>query len=224
MSVKAYGGFRIRKTDFFKVVSDATVIANNSVNQKLDKHIVARAIALMNQCVTTPNAVDFDGFVEPIKLYRKNISVEDRVCARLIDTTRDMVLERSRKSNIDHFLAKVDFFTSDRKSDRYVYGYTNEGDYVGDCLFAFSKHTLVQEYGYWNNSDKPDEVSDREWRRRGKVWENVDMIQPHLVILVSSKDTIAYSESFFSQELFEADDLRKHSSFPSLIEKVEKHL
>lgn len=29
------------------------------------------------------------------------------------------------------------------------------------------------EYGYWNNTDKPDEVSDAEWDERAKVWKGV---------------------------------------------------
>ena len=29
------------------------------------------------------------------------------------------------------------------------------------------------EYGYWNNSDKPDHLSTKEWKRRGREWEEI---------------------------------------------------
>lgn len=29
----------------------------------------------------------------------------------------------------------------------------------------------VEHYGYWNNTDKPDNISQREWRRREKLWD-----------------------------------------------------
>lgn len=29
----------------------------------------------------------------------------------------------------------------------------------------------VEEYGYWNNTDKPDDVSDAAWRRRSDDWD-----------------------------------------------------
>jgi hypothetical protein len=31
----------------------------------------------------------------------------------------------------------------------------------------------AESYGYWNNTDAPDDVSAREWNRRGVVWDRV---------------------------------------------------
>lgn len=31
----------------------------------------------------------------------------------------------------------------------------------------------IEEYGYWNNSDQPDEISDAAWRTRGKRWDRI---------------------------------------------------
>lgn len=31
----------------------------------------------------------------------------------------------------------------------------------------------VEEYGYWNNTDEPDNVTRRQWQARGKTWEAV---------------------------------------------------
>jgi hypothetical protein len=35
----------------------------------------------------------------------------------------------------------------------------------------------VEEYGYWNNTDQPDGMSDLEWSRRSKAWDAV--LQPN---------------------------------------------
>lgn len=36
---------------------------------------------------------------------------------------------------------------------------------------AWCKHPGVQDYAYWNNTDKPDDISDEEWEARSNAWE-----------------------------------------------------
>lgn len=33
--------------------------------------------------------------------------------------------------------------------------------------------TGVEEYSYWNNTDRPKEISSRMWRARGRTWDRV---------------------------------------------------
>jgi hypothetical protein len=35
------------------------------------------------------------------------------------------------------------------------------------------KQPGVSEFGYWNNTDQPDEISDEEWEARGKIWDEI---------------------------------------------------
>ena len=35
----------------------------------------------------------------------------------------------------------------------------------------WEKLDKVEYYGYWNNTDKPDDIIDEEWDERGKEWE-----------------------------------------------------
>jgi len=37
----------------------------------------------------------------------------------------------------------------------------------------FNKLPNIKEYGYWNNTDKPDDISNKEWRDRKLAWETV---------------------------------------------------
>lgn len=36
----------------------------------------------------------------------------------------------------------------------------------------FRTHNLVEYYGYWNNTDPPDDMSDEAWDIRGKEWDS----------------------------------------------------
>lgn len=38
-------------------------------------------------------------------------------------------------------------------------------------LSVLKNQPYVKEYGYWNNTDKPDELSDSEWETRSKDWD-----------------------------------------------------
>ena len=64
------------------------------------------------------------------------------------------------------------------------------------CQKIFKKYT--QEYGYWNNCDKPDEISDEEWEQRRHDW---DIVLPGVGVpkengpvryLVDSKNIVKY--------------------------------
>jgi len=39
----------------------------------------------------------------------------------------------------------------------------------------------IEEYGYWNNTDQPDEVTDEEWKERGKLWEEACDMGPLII-------------------------------------------
>ncbi len=43
---------------------------------------------------------------------------------------------------------------------------------------CFTKHAKVEEYSWWNNCDKPDEVTDAEWDQREKDWQMVVDMPP----------------------------------------------
>lgn len=35
------------------------------------------------------------------------------------------------------------------------------------------RHPAIHEYGYWNNTDRPDRCSEREWDARRRVWDRL---------------------------------------------------
>lgn len=40
-----------------------------------------------------------------------------------------------------------------------------------EMLGILKKYFHIEEYGYWDNADKPDEISDDEWNKRKDDWE-----------------------------------------------------
>jgi hypothetical protein len=40
-----------------------------------------------------------------------------------------------------------------------------------DMINIFKSQKEVEEYGYWDNTDKPENISDHEWVKRRKDWE-----------------------------------------------------
>lgn len=53
-------------------------------------------------------------------------------------------------------------------SGSYFYGWP-WGTFIlsDEIVLAYKK---AEDYSYWNNTDRPEEVSQREWNRRSKLW------------------------------------------------------
>lgn len=47
--------------------------------------------------------------------------------------------------------------------------YTQNNEYINE----FEKISFVKEYNYWNNTDKPDDISSQEWEERNRIWDLV---------------------------------------------------
>jgi len=47
----------------------------------------------------------------------------------------------------------------------------------------------LEEFGYWNNTDKPEKLSNKEWDERGRIWNAIDTNwQRQLVCVISEYD------------------------------------
>lgn len=42
----------------------------------------------------------------------------------------------------------------------------------------FEALSFVKRYGYWDNTDRPDYVTEVEWNERGKIWDRAIGIEP----------------------------------------------
>lgn len=86
-------------------------------------------------------------------------------------------LQRFKKEESEFFknklLCKVHLFepvigANSEKAPAYVIN-NNEPEYLNNLL----KLPYIKEYGYWNNTDKPDELTEEEWDERRSDWNEV---------------------------------------------------
>lgn len=50
------------------------------------------------------------------------------------------------------------------------------GERLGDAMRdSLKSKGVVEEYGYWNNTDAPDDVSETDWEERELAWSKLDV-------------------------------------------------
>ena len=68
---------------------------------------------------------------------------------------------------------------------------------------VFSEHPNVEYYGYWNNSEGPDDVSEADWEKRKEDWDFLEGPVCDNGFIISASDFIHYDFSVdtFSKEM-----------------------
>lgn len=49
----------------------------------------------------------------------------------------------------------------------------------GDQMNQLLKFNSIKEYGYWNSTDKPNNIIDKEWAERELIWDSVTRIDQY---------------------------------------------
>jgi hypothetical protein len=97
---------------------------------------------------------------------------------------------------------------------RWIYALPYGGYYTFETFEPNGKN--IEEYSYWNNSDKPDEISTRSWNTRAKNWdlalESPDKIRlKHEVFNI--QDIFSYNIQDFIISIVGEEDYFKVSNF-----------
>lgn len=88
--------------------------------------------------------------------------------AKMIVDERSYKIERTQIRDMDYdFDCKITFVSIVDKILTMIF---TEQKALQDVFESFSN---VHRYGYWNNSDRPDDVSEEEWDQRAKDWDIV---------------------------------------------------
>lgn len=56
------------------------------------------------------------------------------------------------------------------KSDVYLYPFYRE---LNDLNILMEKIPELEDFGYWDNTDKPEEISESHWKKREKIWNTI---------------------------------------------------
>jgi hypothetical protein len=46
--------------------------------------------------------------------------------------------------------------------------------------------SLIEDFSYWNNADKPEDLTEKEWACREKVWEDLNLEDPDTMFLTAA--------------------------------------
>lgn len=91
---------------------------------------------------------------------------------------------------------------------------TKEGDIYGYYFTGINEYDklldpFVDEYMYYDNTDRPEELTDEEWDERGKKWD--EMVPDR------------FSDTGFKYQIVSADDLDR-GQIQGLIKEVMAYL
>ena len=75
--------------------------------------------------------------------------------------------EGSRSPELDK---DIGFYMKEYKGDLYLYLFYEDSDIKNKLL---DKLKGIEDFGYWNNTDKPEEISDSHWEKRKKIWNEL---------------------------------------------------
>jgi hypothetical protein len=205
MSYKVYDGFKFGTTDMDAVRSHIDAWKNELV--KLHHRWLAAlhadmAVAMVDEAATTTES-RHRGKV-PLEAVRKEIH----------DRQKEIVTSRLRDPEVDHeFVVSV---------------FTHETGYYGIVgterrawLDEWLKSNFIEDFSYWNNTDRLDGMDADEWERRHAVWKSLastDQIRFDCTVrdaVVTDAEVVAAAPDFETRTSREARRLAEMREFES---------
>jgi hypothetical protein len=89
----------------------------------------------------------------------------------------NFMVEGYLKSQASHLRSPLDFDLSLQiylyKNYAYIIPYAGDG-YAWRGNYPFLENiSYLEDFAYWNNTDQPEEITDKEWKTRGKIWNKI---------------------------------------------------
>ena len=70
----------------------------------------------------------------------------------------------------DMTVLEYSFALKEYKGDLYLYLFSEDRE-ISKMLLKEIEN--IEEFGYWNNTDKPDSVTESHWEKRKKIWDEL---------------------------------------------------
>lgn len=154
MSTKIYDGYRIKNLTEKEFIEKYEYLKN--IVEKEAKISIQKEIAKIFY-----NALD-NGYGRA----EDDITVLDYVKEEIKEAIED--LEKGfRAPNLDK---DIGFSLKEYQGDLYLYLFSEDSTITKLLL---EKIENIEEFGYWNNTDKPDNVSEAHWEKRKKIWNTL---------------------------------------------------
>lgn len=170
MSTKIYDGAYVKMTNFRELMRFCDNVQEILKNEAQNQYSIVfeKAMTFLAIYIKTGIKIDFGG-IDFSEFSGDVAGAKNFIRRGLLETIRKnseakTFLEYNGDVDFDFSLS---FFPGARKT--LLIPITRNSLFTG----IFANMNEVFEYGYWDNSDRPDNVTNREWRKRKKDWDSV---------------------------------------------------
>lgn len=156
MSTKIYSGFKAKNVGSKQLMQDLLNIqseAKNIARQLSWDYQAFKAVVLFDEVTL--------GLAEKPKY-----SYIGEARANLLSEQQESERTNSRKPEVDYSFSICVYPI---KNNEFLGVYFTEWE--DKYLPLIKSKPWYQEYSYWNNTDKPEHITNREWKKRRKDWE-----------------------------------------------------
>lgn len=178
MSTKIYTAYKLRSSnDLWPFIHDTRLKATRKLQKRLRDWYLQRILSGKGAVEAT--SVDYAA-------YKKNKLQHSEFFARLSEAST--ILRNGYKdassSSLNHMF-DFDLSLGVRQFEGEIYIIPYHGWGSKGVLSFLSRDPRLVDFHYQNQTDRPSRISNREWSRRGKVWntmEDLDQWQDVLVL------------------------------------------
>lgn len=156
MSTKIYNGYKITKMNLSELDSFCMDL-RNKIFEKAKELCIQKIAITSSRFVSSLFLESFDDF--PKEIVERSEKYTVLFAARKI-YMNILQQEDTFKCSFVFYPFKKDILATFHSA-------------VAEFTDIFEKSEKVKEYGYWNNTDKPENVSDKEWNKRKKDWDTI---------------------------------------------------
>lgn len=170
MSTKIYNAFRI-KADSLDEAYQFLKNVSKPIVQSTEKAIAAKNLE---------EAIDtYFELIQGNKDFydsdsQKNIAFSDYLNRTPLSLFRSMELDRNskdKKTKLEENHDASAVLYSEKVGNKTYYLCQFFGS--SEALNIFKKHPQLTDFNYWNNTDKEDNVSAKDWNTRKRVWDKI---------------------------------------------------
>ena len=106
-----------------------------------------------------------------------DLSIKDGAIYDIVSLKHHEIMSEYKKvgSQLErcHFDFDVELWINMYRGNVYLRPYPTDRSIMASTWHFLQTDEAVEEYGYWNNVDHPEEISEDEWIDRGTVWNSM---------------------------------------------------
>jgi hypothetical protein len=164
MSLKAYTGFRMKQRKFPDVLADlrrASDVLADLAQKRQDTFLATRAAQLLDVYqVSKARGILTEALPQ---------GALSKAFWEMLDRQKKIQETRGRDPDVD-FEIKFGMYHAPR--DGSYIGCVGAED-SGAVLKAFLGTGVATDFSFWDNTDKPDSLNERQWKKRRDAWHEV---------------------------------------------------